>query len=297
MASVHVVIPTRGERRELDALVEMLLSRTSVKFIWVVQNGSRTVDHLASWSTSSRDRVALISSGAGYSSPRNAGATRAIEQGASGVVFVDDDVVLTSAGIDSLFRNAELYPDSLIGLTIERRVRDTSRLAHALHPQQAAMNEPADDEALSAACMYVPGEELKHHLFSAALNWTGAEDTALSYAAFTRGRRVWRLPSAGSYEVLEGEHGSADAMFGRIVATHAVRTVLRRAPQPEQWESKPVDGWPSYAFASIVRIGGRDSRFTRLQMTVATGIGKFLGRLGTIPVKQGGRWSRLARIS
>lgn len=276
---IAIVIPSQGHRPTLRPLLrEIREALADPDFVLVALNSpSATVISLP------QHEVIRVPNG--YSSSRNAAAIRAIELGAKGIIFIDDDVVLRSADVRRFVNIARRTPSALISFPVEKRLSpDAGPLAR--HILQAKIIEGQNPQVLPATFLHVPSAAFDRTRFPESLDFTGAEDTLFTQACRQNGFDLVRMPWVGPYETHDSTRTTPSELVARMIAS---KTAIRLD------KSCPAMNWtltlrmPGYALLSSA-IGAASWAHPLLPYYLGAAIARILAFLHLLPVKEVGRW-------
>lgn len=284
-ARIWFIVPTRGTRETLVPLLDAIISaKVGEAGTLIAVNGELNFAEQS-------PAITVWPVPSGYSSSRNEGAHRAMELGATGLIFIDDDVVVKPHVVRDFVEQVRDRPENIIGLPVEKRIDSSAgKLARrVLRPTIGFEQYP---DSLPASFLYVPSSVFDTLRFPPALDQTGGEDTALTHAAFSRGFCLERLEHR-AHEVHPPERLREDLLIGRLIASQAVRRVLARDTDIASWTTESRSrsiGWVFSTLAAVSKVSSSAG------YALAVALGRFLGRLGYVPATMGGVWTCVRRI-
>lgn len=277
-SSIAVVIPTQGKRPTLSPLIDTVREvLVEPDFLLIALNNSSSDLDLSHAHT--------LKVPSGYSSSRNTAASRAIDLGATSIVFIDDDVVVRAADLERFLDYIRTMPNALVAFPVEKRLPPEAQ-ALARHILQATSSEGQSPSVLPASFLHVPSAAFERLRFPESLDFTGAEDTLFTEACLQGGFSLIRLPWSGPHEFHDSTRTTPSELVARVMASKAAIELNKRCTAANWRSSYRLPGYPLLASA----IGAARFAHPLAPYYLAAAVARVLALLHLVPVKEGGKW-------
>lgn len=285
--NLAIAIPTQGDRHTLKELLSVINSYKFPKTqLLVALNGNlQQSDFIV------RKPYTVVQVPSGYSSSRNAAAQYAKKAGAGAVLFIDDDVVVDKQILGSFIEFCSKQEHSLVSLRVDKFFNKSAKSFTdlVLSPKLGS----GKITSLSGSFLFVPIELFNDGGFPPSLDFTGAEDTAFTMSAQKRGYKLIEFPNGSAYEIHGANRTSNVELVSRMLASQAVRVMLKRRGSPWHWKLGNKDINLFWVIRTIARVASISPLIGYYTTAVS---GRVFGLLSIVPIKVGSKWATFRKI-